>query len=116
MDESFHLVEHAIDNHRKLGEGIVGVPMREPFMQVASDDALYPLVDLDDTFPGTSAQRHTDRKAKKHSGNQTKRERPTDDACDLADFIDISPNHQRVAVRQIMRDQADRLFLSTTFV
>src|SRR6202171_6717134 len=88
MDESFHLVEHAIDDHRKFGEGIVGVPMRKSFMQVAGNDALYPLVDLNDTFPGASAQRHAHREAKQHSGNQTKRERPANDACDLPDFID----------------------------
>ncbi len=85
-------------------------------MQVAGDDALNSLVDLNDTLPGTSAQRHTDHKAKKQSGNQTKRERPTNDACDLADFIDISSNHQHVAIGQTSRDQADRLFLPTTFV
>src|SRR5260370_39979296 len=116
VDESFHLVEHAIDYHRKFGEGIVGLAMRESFTQVAGDDALYPLVDLNDTFPGTSAQRHTDRKAKKHSGKETKRERPANDACDLPDFIDIPSNHQHVTVRQTSPDHADRLLLPTAFV
>src|SRR5712672_2113444 len=90
--------------------------MRESFTQVAGDNALNSLVDLYDALPGTGAQRHTDRKAKKHGGNQTKRERLTNDACDLADFVDISSKHQHVAVRQIPRDQADRLPLSTTLV
>src|SRR5467141_2445236 len=116
VDESFHLVEHAIDYRRKFGEGIVGLSMRESFMQVAGDNALNSLIDLYDALAGTGAQRHTDRKAKKHRGNQTKRERPTDDACDLLDFVDISSKHQHVAVRQIPRDQADRLFLPTAFV
>src|SRR6202795_87595 len=31
VDERFHLVEHAVDYHRKFGEGIVGLPMRESF-------------------------------------------------------------------------------------
>jgi len=39
--------------------------MRESFAQVASDDALNALIDLDNTLTGTSAQYHTDRKAKK---------------------------------------------------
>src|ERR1700694_805501 len=90
--------------------------MWESFAQVTGDDALHPLVDLYYALPGTSAHRHTDRKAKKHSGNQTKRERPTNDACDLPHFIDISSNHQHVAVRQASRDQTDCLFLPTTFV
>jgi hypothetical protein len=46
MDESFHLVEHAIDYRRKFGEGIVGLSMREALTQVARDDALNSLVDL----------------------------------------------------------------------
>src|ERR1700737_4088368 len=116
VDESFHLVEHAIDHHRKFGEGIVGLPMRESFAQVAGDNALNSLVDLYDALPGTGAQRHTDRKAKKHGGNQTKRERLANDACDFADFADISANPQPVPVRQIPRDQADRLPLSATLV
>src|ERR1700675_2055573 len=116
VDESFHLVEHAVDYHRKCGEGIVGLPMRESFTQVSGDDALYPLLDLNDTLTGTSAQRDTDRKAKKHSGNQTKRHRRTNDARDLLHFIDIPPNHQHVAVRQTSCDQANRLFLPITFV
>src|ERR1700730_5333151 len=94
VDESVHLVEHGVDYHRKFGEGIVGLPVREAFMQVAGDDALYPLVDLNDAFASISAQRHTDRKAKKQSGNQAKRQRLTNDARDLPDFIDISPDHQ----------------------
>jgi hypothetical protein len=73
VDESFHLVEHAIDYHRKSGEGIVDLPMRESFPQIAGNDALNSLVDLYDTPLGTSAHQHTDRKAKKHSGNQTER-------------------------------------------
>src|SRR6202051_3696208 len=116
MDQSFHLVEQAIDYHRKFGEGIADVPIREPFMQIPGDDALNPLVDLRDTLLGTSSQRHTDRKAKNQRGNQAERERTTDDPCDLPDFIDISSNHQHVSVRQTSRYQADRLFLSTTFV
>ena len=79
MDESFHLVEHAIDYRRKFGEGIVGLPMRESFTQVAGDNALNSLIDFYDALAGTGAQRHTDRKAKKHRGNQTKRECPTND-------------------------------------
>src|ERR1700730_15757764 len=109
VDESFHLVEHAVDYHRKVGERIVDLPMRKALMQVASDDALNLLVDLQDALPGTSAQRHTDCKAKKHSGNQTKRERPTHNACDLPDFIDIASNHQHVAARQASRDHAHGL-------
>ncbi len=116
VDESLHLVEHAIDDHCKPGEGIVGVPMRETFMQVAGDDALNSLVDLYDTPAGTSAQRHTDRKAGNHSGNQAKRKRPANDACDLPYFIDISSNHQHVVVRQTSRDQADCLFRQASFV
>jgi hypothetical protein len=116
MDESFHLVEHAIDDYRKFGEGIVCLPMRESFTQVAGDNALNSLIDFYDALAGAGAQRHTDRKAKKHRGNQTKRERPTEDACDLTDFVDISSKHQHVAVRQTSRDQADRLLLSTNFV
>src|SRR3977135_3044894 len=116
VDESFHLVEHAIDYQRKFGEGIVGLSMRESFTQVAGDNALNSLVDLNDTLTGTSAQCHTDRKAKKHSGNQTKRERPTNDAGDLPDLIHISSDHQHVAVRQTSRDQANFLFLPTTSV
>jgi hypothetical protein len=73
VDESFHLVEHAIDYHRKSGEGIVDLPMRESFPQIAGNNALNSLVDLDDTPLGTSAHQHTDRKTKKHSGNQTER-------------------------------------------
>src|SRR6202022_742440 len=115
-DESFHLIEHAIDDHRKGGEAIVSLLTRESFTQVAGDDALNPYVDLNDTPPDTRAQRHTSRKAKKHSGNQTKRQRLTNDARDLPDFIDISPDHQHVAVRQTSRDQANRLFLPTTFI
>src|SRR5712671_3767442 len=90
--------------------------MRESFTQVAGDNAPHSLVDLYDALPGMGAQRHTDRKTKKHGGNQTKRERPTNDAFDLAEFVDISSKHQHVAVRQSSRDQADRLLLSTTFV
>src|ERR1700675_576171 len=116
VDESFHLVEHAVDYHRKCGEGIVGLPMRESFAQVSGDDALYPLIDLNDTLTGTSAQSDTDRKAEKHSGNQTKRHRRTNDARNLLHFIDITPYHQHVAVRQTSCDQANRLFLPITFV
>src|SRR6266436_6777321 len=90
--------------------------MREPFTQIAGDDALYPLVDLDDTVTGSGAQGYTDRKAKQQGGNQAKRERPTNNMCDLPDFIDVSSNHQHVAVRQTSRDQADRLFLPASFV
>src|ERR1700680_3623065 len=96
VDQSLHLVEHAIDDHRKFGEGIVSVPMRETFTQVAGDDALNSLVNLYDAPPGTSAQRYTDRQAKKHSGKQAKPKRPTNDARDLPDFIDISSNRQHV--------------------
>src|SRR5260370_35033627 len=99
MDESFHLVEHAIDDHRKFGEGIVGVPMRESFAQVAGDDALNALVDLYNTPTGTAAQCQTDRKAKKQSGNETKRERLTNNSCNLTDFVDVSSDHQHVARR-----------------
>src|SRR6266436_9724932 len=116
VDKRFHLVEHAVDAHCEFGEGIVAVPMREPFTQIAGDDALYPLVDLDDAVTGSSTQGYADRKAKHHSGNQAKRERPTNDACDLPDFFDVSSNHQHVAVRQTSRDQADRLFLPASFV
>ena len=116
VDETFHLVEHAIDYHRKFGKGIVDLPKRESLTQVAGDNALNSLVDLYDALPGTGAQRQTDRKAKKHGGNQTKRERLTNDVRDLADFVDISSKRQHVAVRQIPRDQADRLPLSATLV
>src|SRR5438876_10244806 len=90
--------------------------MREALAQVTGDDALNPLIDLDDTFPGTSVQRPADPKAKKRGGNHAKRERTTNDARDLRDFVDISSNHQHVAVRQTSRDQADRLFLPAIFV
>src|SRR6266446_6488830 len=116
VDESFHLVEHAVDAHGEFGEGIVAVPMREPFAQIAGDDALHPRVDLDDAVTGSSAQGYTDRKAKQHGGDQAKRERPTNDTCDLPDFIDVSSNHQHVAVRQTSRDQADRLLLPAVLV
>src|ERR1700676_209684 len=88
----------------------------QSFTQVAGNDALNPYVDLNDTPPDTRAQRHTDRKAKKHSGNQAKRQCLTNDARDLPDFIDISPDHQHVAVGQTSHDQADGLFLPTPFV
>jgi hypothetical protein len=78
--------------------------------------ALHSLVDFHDTIAGASAQRHTDQKAKKHSGNQTKCKRPANDACDLPDFVDVSSNQQPIAVRQTSRDQADRLFLPTALV
>src|ERR1700730_6824941 len=94
MNESFHLVEHAIDDHRKLGEGIVRVSMREPFTQVAADNALNSLIDLVDAFPGTTFQRDTDRKAKEHIGNKAKCERPANAACHLRDFVDVSSKHQ----------------------
>src|ERR1700730_4677116 len=90
VDESFHLVEHAIDYHGKPGERIVGVPMRESFTQVAGDDALYPLVNLNYSRVGARVQLRTGRQAKKHAGNHTKHERPANDARDLPDFIDIS--------------------------
>ena len=116
VDKSFHLVEHAIDDHRKFGEGIVRVVMREPFAQVAGDDALHPFVDLHDALSGTSAQHHADRNAKKHRGNEPECERRTNDACDLLDFIGISSDHQQVAIGQTSRDQADRLLLSAASV
>jgi hypothetical protein len=90
--------------------------MRQSFPQVAGDDALHSLVDFHDTIAGASAQRHTDRKAKKQRGNQAKRKRSPNDACDLSDFVDISSNQQQVAVRQTPRDQPDRLFLPTAFI
>src|SRR5258705_7277463 len=116
VDERFHLVEHAVDDHGEFGEGTVGVPMRESFTQIAGDDALYPRVDLDDAVTGSSTQGDTDRKAKQHGGNQAKRERPANDTCDLPDFIDVPSNRQHVAVRQTSHDQADRLFLPAGFV
>jgi hypothetical protein len=116
VEESFHLVEHAIDDHRKFGERIVGLPVREAFPQVAGDDALYPRINFNDTFTSTSAHRQTDREAKKHSQDQGKRKRPTKDLCDFPDFGDISPNHQQIAIRQTMRDHAGCLFLPATFV
>jgi hypothetical protein len=85
VDESLHLIEHITDDRRKFGEGIVGLLTRESFTQVAGDDALSPFVDLNDTPTGTSAQRHADRKTEKHSGNQTKRQRLTNDARDRTD-------------------------------
>jgi hypothetical protein len=45
MDESFHLVEHAIDDHCEFGEEIVGRTMRKPSVQVACDDQLDRLFD-----------------------------------------------------------------------
>jgi hypothetical protein len=90
--------------------------MRESFAQIAGNDALNALVDLDNTLAGTSAQYHTDRKAKKHGGNHTERKRPANDVCDLGDFVDISSDRQHVAIRQPSRDQADRLSFRSTFV
>jgi hypothetical protein len=116
LDKGFHLVEHAVDYYGKSGEGIVGLAIRESFTQVAGNDALYPLVDLNDTTPGASVQRHTYGKAKKHGGKQTKRDRYTLHEGDLPDFIDVSPDRQYVAVRQASRDQADGLFLPASFV
>ena len=109
LDESFHLVEHTVDDRRQPGEGVVGVSMRQSFAQVAGDNALNALVDLDDTLAGSSAQYHTDRQAKKQGGNHTKGERPANDVCDLSDFVDIPSDGQHVAIRQPSRDQADRL-------
>ena len=64
--------------------------MRESFPQVASDNALNSLVDLHNALPGAGAQRHTDRKTKKHGGNQTKRKRPTKNIQALLDHIGTS--------------------------
>src|ERR1700753_905295 len=83
-------------------------------MQVAGDDALYPLVDLNDASTGTGVERTADRKTKKDSGKQTKRQRPNQDTCDLPDFIDVSSDYQHVAIRQFSCDQADCLFLPAT--
>jgi len=90
--------------------------MREPFTQVAGDDALHPLVDLEDTPSSPGAQRQADRKAKKDGGKQAARERPANNACDLLNFVGISSDHQYVAIGQTSRDQAGRLFLSTASV
>jgi hypothetical protein len=57
--------------------------MNEP--ELAGDDALNSLVDFYDTFAGTRIQGHADRKAKKHRGNKTKHERPTNDAGNLVE-------------------------------
>jgi hypothetical protein len=92
MDESFHLVEHAIDDHCELGEGIVGRPMRKPFVQIAGDDQLDPLFDLRDALMGTEAQQRTRREAKRNDGYQAESERPADDARNARDFIDIPPD------------------------
>jgi hypothetical protein len=116
LDKGFHLVEHAVDYYGKSGQGIVGLAMREAFTQVARNDALYPLVDLNDTTPGASVQHHTNGKAKKHSRNQNKRDRYTLNESDLPDLIDVSPDRQYVAVRQLSCDQADGLFLPASFV
>jgi len=90
---SFHLVEHTIDYHRKLGEGIVGCPMRQPFTKIAGNDALNSLVYLYNTAAGSGPQRQTDRKANRHSGNQAKRKRAHNGAWDILYLIGISSNH-----------------------
>src|SRR5882724_7898859 len=59
LDQLFHLIEHAIDDHCKFGEGVVCVPERESFTQIAGDDPLYPLVDLDDAPSGARAPPHS---------------------------------------------------------
>src|ERR1700744_2912797 len=111
LNERFHLVEHSVDYFGKIGEGIVAVPVRQPFTQIAGDDTLHPLVDFDDTSAGTSAQRPADGETKKGAGKQTQRERITQYPRDLPDLIDVSPDHKHVAILQSPRDQARRLLL-----
>src|SRR5882757_6181671 len=106
MDEGLHLVEHAVDYRRKLGERIIRFSMRKPFTQVSSDNALNPLINFYYALPGPGSQRCSDRNTKRHNGSQTNCERPANDTCKLADFLDISSHHQHVAVRQGARDQA----------
>jgi hypothetical protein len=72
--------------------------MRESFTQVAGDNALYPLVDFNDSPAGTNVQRYADRKAKKYRRKETKRERPSDDVSDLRDIVDVPSDHKHVAV------------------
>jgi hypothetical protein len=109
LDESFHLVEHAVDDHRKFGEGIIRAPKREPLAQVTGDNALHPFVDLHDPLSGTRVQRHTHSNTKEKRGNQPECQRTANDACNLLDLIGISSDHQHRAIRQAARDQAGRL-------
>jgi hypothetical protein len=109
-DEALHLVEHSVDDHGKFGKRIVSLSVRQSFAQIAGDDALDALVDLDDAPAAARVQRHANRKAEKYSRNQTKRQRPANDACNLLDFIDVSSGHQHVAVRQLLCNQPYRLF------
>jgi hypothetical protein len=83
--------------------------MRETFAQVAGNDALNALVDLDDALAGTSVQYHAGRKAKEHGRNDTKRECSANDVSDLGDFVVIPSDRQDIAIRQLSRDQSDRL-------
>ena len=116
VDESFHLIEHAIDDHRECGEGIVGRSMRESFTQVAGDDALNPYVDLHDTLWVRALSATPTVRQREHGGISDQARAPDQRRARSRDFIDISPDHQHVAVRQTSRDQADRLFLPATFV
>jgi len=72
-----------------------------------------PLVDLDDRSRARALKLHR-RKAKQQGGNQPSASaRPT--TVRSPDFIDVSSNHEHVAVRQTSRNQADRLVLPATF-
>ncbi|KRR03349.1 hypothetical protein CP49_09975 [Bradyrhizobium valentinum] len=90
--------------------------MRDSFTQVAGDNALYPLVDFNDSPAGASVQHYADREAKKYRRKQTKCDRPFNDVRDLRDIIDVSSDQKQVTVRQPSRDQADSLFFPATFV
>src|SRR6202035_2058918 len=55
------------------------------------------------------AQPRAGQQAKKEGGQQSQRERLTDDMGDLAGFVDISPDDQHIAVRHAPRDRTDKL-------
>lgn len=82
-DQILHLVEHAVDDAGELGKLVAVLVLRQPFAEIAGDNALNPHVDLLDPPLRSHADQSPGDQAEAQGRQQTERQRLTDHAREL---------------------------------
>src|ERR1700712_3865774 len=113
VDHRFHFIKHAIDDSGKIRKRIGDVAVRKPLTQIAGDDTLNSLIYLFDALLRPPAHPRPGQQAQAKCRQQPQRKRLTDDVGNLPGFVDLTSNHQGIAIWRSLSYRADHVGLWT---
>src|SRR5258708_7047423 len=116
MDECFDVAQHPVDAESEFVEGVITPVCGQALSQVTSHDALYFPIDFQEPLVSAHAQDHSDGDRQPERQNQSQYKRPSHDLRHLGEFVDISTDHENVAVAERVRREPDVLSLAAACI